>query len=147
MSEDVIISVLGTRKDLNEEEESIELVTAGKMEKTSQGYTVRYQESDGSGLDQTETIIEVLPEKVILERRGSVRSLMIFQQGRTHLSAYEMSLGTISVGVGTKRLKSVESKAGVEIYIEYVSELEHAVVSENSFRIEVKRKPHAGILS
>lgn len=145
MENNVIVSIRG-HQDLGDgQNESIELVTEGRLAQGDQGYTLSYQESELTGLEGTQTTFQIEDGRVTLLREGEFNSQMVFEQGRRHLSMYNTPYGALAVGINTRRMK-VEL-AGLEgrIEITYAIEIDHAVAGENCFKIDVKRRGPDGL--
>ena len=142
MSENnVIISIKGVQSSPEQESETIELVTEGRLESDGEsGFTLSYQESEVTGMEGTLTTFQIEKDRVTLLRLGEFNSQMVFEQGRRHLSMYNTPYGALAVGINTRRMK-VEL-AGLEgrIEITYAIEIDHAVAGENCFKIDVKRR-------
>ena len=80
MSENnVIISIKGTQSYEQQEDDVIELVTEGRLEREDEGhFTLSYQESEVTGLEGTLTTFQIEPERITLMRLGGVNSEMVF---------------------------------------------------------------------
>ena len=138
MEKDVMISVKGTQTYTDADADTLELMTAGQLEKDSSGYTLTYQESELTGLNDTLTTIRVEGPQVTLLRVGEVNTQMIFQEGRRHLSMYETPFGAMSIGINTRRLSASLSDQGGEIIIDYDVEIDNVLAGRNTFRIGVR---------
>ena len=99
MKQTVVLSIRGSQKYPDQEPEVIELVTEGTMEFRSGGWDISYEESALTGLEGVTTTFRVEPGKVILTRSGKLNSQMVFQQGFTHDSLYQMEFGTLMLTV------------------------------------------------
>ena len=139
MEKEVIISIKGMQEFEQTGKDTIELVTRGSLGERSGVYTLRYQESELTGLEGTQTTIEVEPDRVSMLREGQVNTQMIFQEGRRHLSMYNTPYGSMAVGVNTRHLYARMDAAGGDIEIDYSIEIDHAIVGRNIFRINVKQ--------
>lgn len=137
MPENVIISIRGQQLFDSQEPDAMELVTAGTLEQRDGGYTLSYRESELTGLAGTTTVFQVRDGQVTLMREGEVNSLMVFEEGRRHLSMYETPYGALSVGVNTRRMKADLTPQGGDIEIQYAIEVDHALTGLNLFQIHV----------
>ena len=138
MEKDVVISIKGIQKYENTDPDVIELVTAGRLTRVGESYTLSYQESEITGLGGgTLTTIQVEGEQVTLMRAGEVNAQMVFQEGRRHLSMYNTPYGAMAVGVNTRRLLADLNDHGGDIEIDYAIEVDHAVAGRNVFQIKV----------
>lgn len=140
MENNVIISIQGRQSFADQEDETIELVTEGCLERDGDGYTLSYQESQLTGLEGTLTTFQIERDRVTLLRVGEVNSQMVFEEGRRHLSMYETPYGALAVGVSTRKMRSDLSAAGGSIEIDYAIEIDHALAGQNLFRIQVRGK-------
>lgn len=141
MDKNVILSIRGQQIFDNEEPEVTELVTEGVLSSLGGGeYTLRYQESELTGLEGTLTTFQIEEGRVTLLREGQVNSQMVFEEGRRHLSMYDTPYGALSIGINTRRMKVKLGETGGDIEIDYAIEIDHAVAGENLFRINVKSR-------
>ena len=140
MSENnVIISIKGTQSYEQQEDDVIELVTEGRLEREDEGhFTLSYQESEVTGLEGTLTTFQIEPERVTLLRVGEYTSQMVFQEGRRHMSMYNTPYGTMSIGVNTRHLTAQVGESGGDIEIDYAIEIDHTVAGRNVFQIKIK---------
>ena len=138
MEKDVIISIKGVQQFENAEEDSMELVTAGRLEREGNSYTLSYQESEITGLEGTLTTFQIEPERVTLMRVGEFNSQMVFQEGRRHMSMYNTPYGAMTIGVNTQHLLADFTDRGGDIEIDYAIEIDHNVAGRNMFQIRVK---------
>lgn len=99
MKRAVVLSIRGRQRYADQDPEVIELVTEGTMEFTDGGWDITYEESDLTGLAGVTTTFRVEPGKVILTRRGALNSRMVFQEGVSHDSLYEMAFGALMLTV------------------------------------------------
>ena len=141
MSENnVIISIKGTQSYEQQEDDVIELVTEGRLEREDEGhFTLSYQESELTGLEGTLTTFQIEPERITLMRLGGVNSEMVFELGRRHLSMYDTPYGALAMGVNTRELSAALDEQGGQIRIVYDIELDHALAGRNTFDIQIRQ--------
>ena len=146
MSENVVISITACQMYDEQDPDRIELVSAGTLEQTEEGYTLSYEESELTGLEGTTTVLQVGPGQVTLLRQGGGNSVMVFEEGRQHVSVYDTPEGSLTVSVNTRRLRSDLGPQGGDIEIYYSIDIDHAATGMNLFRIHVTRPdcPAAG---
>ena len=138
----MIISIQGKQSFEDSGEETIELVTEGRLDEDGQaGYTLSYQESELTGLEGTTTVVQVDGGRVTLLREGNINSQMVFEEGERHLSMYETPYGSLSVGILTRRMRSTLGETGGDLEIDYAIEIDHLVAGQNLFRMNVKKDP------
>ena len=138
MEKDVVISIKGMQQYEDADPDTIELVTAGRLQKEGESYTLSYQESEVTGLEGTLTTIQVEGEQVTLMRMGEFNAQMVFQEGRRHLSMYNTPYGAMAIGVNTRHLLADLNDQGGDIEIDYAIEIDHANAGRNVFQVKVK---------
>lgn len=137
--EDVVISINSIhRYEEGEEEDRIEFTTDGLYHyEDGTGY-LSYLESEVTGLPGTETIVEIRPDEVVVDRRGSVTSRMVFRRGEKNSFQYETPFGMATMGMDTKKISHDFNARGGSMTIDYVLDVEHAIVERNRFCIDVR---------
>ena len=146
MEKEVIISIKGKQEVGDGPAESMELVTKGWMRRMDGVYTLAYQESEVTGMEGTQTTIQVERdgERVSLMRTGGYNSQMVFEEGRRHLSLYQTPYGSMTIGINTRHLLAELDEHGGEIEVDYMIEIEHAAVGRNVFQIRIKEDTGTG---
>ena len=139
MQENVVISIKSLQLYNEQEPECIELVSAGTMEQTEEGYTISYEESELTGLQGTTTSLQVKKGQVTLLRQGEVNSLMMFEEGRQHVSMYDTPAGALAVSVNTRRMRMEMGPDGGDIEIVYSIDIDRAATGLNQFHIHVAK--------
>ena len=138
MEKQVVISIKGMQKYVDTDPDVIELVTEGRLiRRGKDDYILSYRESELTGLDGTETTIQVEGEQVTLVRTGEFNTQMVFQEGRRHLSMYNTPYGAMAIGVNTRHLLADLTDQGGDIEIDYAIEVDHALAGRNVFQIKV----------
>ena len=142
MREQVLLSIRGSQLYEGQEPDVMELVTEGTWSRRADGrQTISYKETELTGLEGTTTSVHIDGPKVILERKGSVNSQMVFEVGRKHLSMYETPYGSLSVGIDTRRMKNTLDEGGGELEIAYAIEIDNLVAGHSLLRMNVRKSP------
>lgn len=134
----VMISIRGYQSYEGNEDDSMSLLTEGRLAQTEDGYQLSYEETELTGMEGTTTTFQIQGPRVTLLRTGSVCSQMVFEEGRRHLSLYSTPYGNLEVGVSTSRLRSTINPQGGKLEIDYSIEIDHALAGRNAFRISVR---------
>ena len=136
----VVLSIRGTQRYVGQEPEVIELVTEGELECSNGGWDLRYEESDLTGLRGVTTTFRIEPEKVTLKRTGSLKSEMVFQEGVSHNSLYEMEFGALMLTVRAQRVMFDLSEEGGMVDLIYGIEIEQNAAGEIDYHLEIRKK-------
>ena len=143
MMKDVMISIF-SRNSAGEDEDSIDFVTDGLYTFDGGVACLTYLETEVTGMEGTRTSVMVFPDKVVVDRDGTVTSRMVFQEGVKNSFLYDTPVGSATMHMDTRRILFRFNEHGGELEIDYVLDLEHAFVTRNIFRIEVKELKPVG---
>ena len=140
MKRDVILSIQGRQRYADQEPETIELVTDGTMEFRDGGWDITYEESDLTGLAGVTTTFRVEPGKVILHRTGALNSQMIFQEGVSHDSLYQMAFGTLMITVKAASVFFDILPDGGVIDLMYQINIENSEAGVIDYHLDIRAK-------
>lgn len=140
MKRAVVLSIRGRQTYGKQEPENIELVTEGTMEFANGGWDISYEESDLTGLAGVTTTFRVEPGKVTLIRRGALNSQMVFQEGVSHDSLYEMEFGALMINVrATSVIYDIVPDGGM-IDLVYQINIENTEAGEIDYHLDIRAK-------
>ena len=140
MKKQVMLSICGRQAYIDQEPDTIELVTEGTMEFVDGGWNIQYQETELTGLAGVTTTFRIEPEKVTLHRTGKLHSTMEFQVGQSHDSLYQMEFGALMITVTTKYLFFDILPEGGCIDLLYEIEIEKTEGGTIEYHLDIKAK-------
>ena len=140
MSIPVVLSLRGRQSYLDQEPEVIELVTEGILQQRDGGWDLTYEESDLTGLQGVTTNFRIEPGKIVLTRTGKLDSQMVFQEGQTHDSLYQMEFGALMITVRGKKVAYDLTEEGGVVDMAYGIEIEQSAAGEIDYHLEIRRK-------
>ena len=109
---DVVIYIRSLYGCDEKDEEAIDFSTDGLYTYDGSTACLTYLETEVTGMEGTRTSVVVTPEKVVVDRDGTV----------------------------TSRLRQRFNEHGGQVEIDYVLDMEHAFASRNRFRLTVKEQ-------
>lgn len=136
----VMLSICGRQNYIDQEPEVIELVTEGTLENTGNGWEIRYEESEMTGLAGASTCFLVEPEKIVLTRSGNLTSQMIFRVGVPHESLYNMGFGVLMITVNATNIRYELTSEGGWVDLSYGISIEQTAAGTIDYRLEIKTK-------
>ena len=141
--EDVIVTVIGTQLRKDGEQDKIELIASGHRQQKSGVTYITYKEVL-SGLEDTTTLLKLLPDRVCLSRRGAYTQNQEFYPGRTTYGMYITPYGSMKLGVSThdllqENMSETNITTGQTISISYELEIDGHWQSSNTLRITVAK--------
>ncbi len=143
MMKDVVIYIRTLFGTDGEEQDSIDFTTDGLYTYDGDTACLTYLETDVTGMEGTRTSVMVMPDKVVVDRDGTVTSRMVFRPGEKHAFLYDTPVGSATMHMDTRGLSSRFNEHGGHMEIDYVMDMEHAFASRNRFRLTVKEQKQA----
>ena len=138
--EKIMINIDGTQNFGNGEANNVELTTEGELSVSTDSYTLKYKESELTGMEGTTTEITVENNGIVnLVRSGTVNSNLIFEEGKRRLSYYDTNDGAFSIGVFASYVDTVLERNYGEISITYAMDVDDKPIGENEIRVRFKR--------
>lgn len=134
---DVLITI-SSSQTVDGEDDHMEFITRGKYSVSDDGIRFMYEESELTGMSGTTTDFFVTPGVVIMSRSGAVSSRMIFREGQKESFSYQTPYGALNMGLDTYHISHALGRDGGSMEIEYDLDMNHAVISRNRFKINVK---------
>ena len=140
MKKEVTLAIRGSQRYQDQEPEVIELMTDGTMEFRSGGWDISYEETELTGMAGVTTTFRVEPGKVTLERKGALKSQMIFQENVVHESLYQMPFGALMLSVkATSVFFDIVPDGGV-IDLSYNIEIENTKAGVIDYHLDIRAK-------
>ncbi len=140
MKREVLLSIRGQQAYRDQEPDAIELVTEGTMEYRDGGWDIRYEESALTGLDGVTTTFRVEPNQIILTRTGKLHSQMVFREGETHESLYQMEFGALMITVCASRIFVQLCEDGGMIDLVYNIDIEQSTAGTVDYHLDIRAK-------
>ena len=140
MKQAVVLAIRGQQKYADQEPEVIELVTEGWMEFRNGGWDISYEESELTGLAGVTTTFRVEPGRVVLDRKGTLNSTMIFEEGVAHDSLYQMAFGALMLTVKATFVFYDIVPDGGTIDLSYNIDIENTEAGVIDYHLDIRAK-------
>lgn len=140
MKQNVVLQIQGRQAYPEQEPEVIELTTEGTMALRDGGWDITYEESALTGLEGVTTTFRVEPGVVTLNRTGALQSQMVFQEGISHDSLYQMPFGALMLTVqATSVFYDIVPDGGV-IDLSYTINIENTEAGTIDYHLLIQAK-------
>ena len=136
----VVLSIRGRQSYGDQEPEEIQLVTEGTLEQTDEGWKLCYEESELTGLQGASTTFLIKDKEVTLRRNGRLNSEMVFREGVSHDSLYQMEFGALMLTVCATRVEADLTPDGGVIDLSYHIEVEQSAAGTIEYHLDITRK-------
>ena len=140
MKQSVVLSIIGRQSYLDQDPEQLELVTEGVLEDRGNSWVLSYEETELTGMAGVTTTFIVEPDKITLKRTGKLNSQMVFQEGVSHDSLYEMEFGALMISVCANRVMADICHDGGMIDLIYTIELEQSASGTIDYHLDIRLK-------
>ncbi len=136
----VLLSISGTQRFGDEEEETTQLVTEGELERDGGALLLSYEESELTGMEGTVTTFRIEPPVITLQRTGTVESRMVFTEGVEDRSLYDMGFGALMITVCAHKIRSDMTETGGTLDVSYSIVIEQSAAGTVHYRITARPK-------
>lgn len=140
MKQEVVLSIRGQQSYKGQEPEKIELVTEGTLEYRNGGWNVAYEESDLTGMSGVTTTFRVQPGKIVLSRTGKLNSQMVFEEGVTSESLYQLEFGALMITICASHVAFDLTEEGGTIDLTYSIEIEQSEAGVIEYHLDIQSK-------
>ena len=140
MKQAVVLAIRGRQHYAEQDPEVIELVTEGTLEPYKDGWKLKYEESDLTGLAGVTTTFLVEPSVVTPRRTGPLTSCMEFREGIPHESLYQMEFGALMLTVCANKVSYDITENGGTIDLLYSIEIENTAAGHIEYHLDIKTK-------
>ena len=140
MKKTVMLSIRGQQTYQDQAPDVIELVTEGTLEFRADGWDICYEESELTGLAGVTTTFRIEKDQIILTRSGRLNSQMIFREGESHDSLYQMEFGALMITVCAERIFAILDENGGMIDLIYSIEIEQSTAGTVDYHLEITPK-------
>ena len=137
MKKEAVISIIGTQSLEDFEAESTEMTTVGSFYQTDGFYCVEYEESEITGLPDTNTVVRASDKLVSVTRVGKFPSEMIFEADSNKVFVYNTPYGTISAELITDCIQVELGEDGGTISLAYSINIDNSAMGHHKLCITV----------
>ena len=137
MTENAVITIKSVHDSA---EDPFEFITDGYYSFENNVGSIRYEESLLTGMEGTQTFMQFLPDRILLNREGTVTSTMLFQKGIVNSMPYDTPFGSTMMGLDTKQIRQEFNPDGGKAEIEYVLGIKHKQLSRVKMSISVEKQ-------
>lgn len=121
------------------EEEPIEVIYIGELDKKGKKSRVVYDESILTGMEGVTTEIFIEDEQVEIIRKGNIKSRMLFKENYKDVFLYQMEVGTMTMSLHTDKLDVIQTREGFEISMKYSLLISGDQKDQNEMRINISK--------
>lgn len=137
MTRDVLIRISGLQRMDEDNLDNVEVITTGDYFMKNGKHYVIYDEVlegfDGS----VRNTVKISPEMMDIQRKGVMRSHMIFQQDKKSMTRYETPMGEMVLEISTNQIVLDEEEDRLQVKVEYSLDINYDHVSDCSIVMDI----------
>ncbi len=141
--QDALIQITTTQTVANEKEpETIELTTEGCFYMEDGKIRLVYEETEISGMEGTTTTLNIVPDKITLNRFGTQIIDMEFSSGQRYKTIYRTPFGDMPMEILTKNIEVNFQKRPLDLKatIDYEVSVKNFFSGRNKMTIQARKK-------
>lgn len=140
MTKDVWIKLSGLQLMDQDGTEPVEVITTGEYYNRNGTHYILFEEVMEGFDEVTKTRIKCSEDGVEITKKGVANVTMVFRSGVMHMANYQTPFGPLVLGMEGQKLVIEESEDQLEIYMEYILEVDETHLADCQMRINVKSK-------
>lgn len=140
MTKDVLVKISGLQFAGEEDNDSIEVITAGTYYKKNNKHYVLYDEVMEGSTEITKNVIKIGTDSMEVTRKGPASVHMVFEKDKKNVSYYRTPFGNLLIGIDAKSIHVDESDLDINVKVNYGLEINYEHVAECHITVDVKSK-------
>lgn len=137
MTRDVLIRISGLQHMDEDNLDNVEVITTGNYFMKNGKHYVIYDEVlegfDGS----VRNTVKISPDMMDIQRKGVMRSHMVFEQDKKSMTRYETPMGEMVLEISTNQILLDEAEDRLQVKVEYSLDINYDHVSDCSIVMDI----------
>ena len=140
MTEDILISVKGLHTMESEQEDEIEVFSAGKYYLKNGKHYIFYEELVEDTKEVIKNRITLADGHMEVQKSGPMTAKMVFERDKKNESWYNTPFGNLLAGIEVTSMKVKEQEDLLEIGVDYELEVNYERLADCRIQIKVMSK-------
>ena len=140
MTREVLVSVKGLHVMEEAADDEIEVISAGKYYYRNGKHYILYDELVEGTKEIIKNCIKLQNGKMELQKKGPLRTEMVFERDKKNTSWYFTPYGNMMAGIDVKEMKISESDDVIEVNVKYSLEMNYEHIADCSITVKVIAK-------
>lgn len=136
----VLLSVTGTSKQSDPDDAGIQLTTSGTLKAVSEGYLLKYRESQPDSDEYQDIELLMNDKTVTMTRSGAYATGMVFEKGRRFEGVYETPYGSLDMAVYATRVFCRLGEERGEVQLQYQLDMQGQFADVHELKIKYAKK-------
>ena len=141
MTKDILVSIRGLQISSGQEEnEPVEVITAGDYYKKNNKHYVIYDELVEGFEGVTKNVIKVHEDCVDNTKKGIMNVHMVFEKNKKNITCYETPFGNMMLGINASDIQITEEEDAISVDVKYALELNYEHLADCSIRMAIQSR-------
>ncbi len=141
MTKDILVSIRGLQISSGQEEnEPVEVITAGDYYKKNNKHYVIYDELVEGFEGVTKNVIKVHEDCVDITKKGIMNVHMVFEKNKKNITCYETPFGNMMLGINASDIQITEEEDAISVDVKYALELNYEHLADCSIRMAIQSR-------
>lgn len=137
MNKNVMLTISGLHSGAEQDNGSVETAVAAEYFNKNGTHYLLYEEKEEGFEQVSKNRIKFRDNMLELTRQGLLRTCMIFEEGKKHMTSYQTPYGQMILGIDTKKLRIEEQEKSIRVVAEYVLEADGEYLSDSRIEINI----------
>lgn len=138
MTKDVLLTISGMQFAMGDEDEPIEVITAGGYYKKNGKHYVVYDEVMEGFEGVTKNVIKIYEDGLDITKRGAANVHMIFEKNKKNVTYYQTPYGNLLIGIDAKKMQIKETEENIDVKVEYALEVNYEHLADCAITMNIK---------
>lgn len=139
MTKEVLVTISGLQF-ATEENDSLELITAGSYYKKNGKHYILYDEVMEGFDGVTKNVIKVSDHLMDVTKKGVTNVHMMFEKNKKNVTYYYTPFGSLLIGIDTKKVEVRETENEINVKVDYKLEMNYEHLADCNITMNIKSK-------
>ncbi|MDD6058578.1 MAG: DUF1934 domain-containing protein [Clostridiales bacterium] len=140
MTREVVVSISGLQFAKEACDEAVELMTSAEYYHKNNKHYILYEEVSEDFRESVKNTLKLSKDILEITKRGAVNVHMLFEKGKKNVTYYYTPYGTLLIGIDTTKMELCESENELEVWVEYVLELNDQFLANCTIHMKILSK-------
>lgn len=143
MNKEVLIRISGLQMMDQNDDDTIEVITAGDYYQKNGKHYIIYDEIMEGFEGNVRNTLKISPGVLDVRKNGVANAHMLFEQDKKSMTRYATPMGELLVGISTNQVTLEEAEDALKLKVDYSLDINYEHVSECNIILDVCSKDKA----
>ncbi len=140
MTEEVLVTIKGLHSISDNEDEELEIVTAGRYKKLGEKHYVTYEEVVEGFEDKVQNLIKFEDHMIEVTKRGAANVHMSFERDKKNLTYYDTPYGSLLLGIVATSIDVKSREDVIDVDVRYALDINYEHMADCRLTVNIRSK-------